>query len=140
MRNLAKQLKLNRAMSSLVGSLMLVGLLGACNTVTVTVDTCPPGSVRNISSINTPPDEPGACNSTPLLTSPTDAYNALNTANNNLPITDHNHTCNVGTRKCKSSPGTCLVGGVYKPCKTYFTPDVPPNGLTGNCNCGCPPA
>lgn len=139
MRILLQRLNLARTGNSLVGGLMLAGLLTACWEVNtyVKVDTCPPGSVRNTSDSS---DEPGACYATPPLTSATDAYNALNTANNNQPITDHTHTCNVGTRKCKSSPGTCLVGGVYKACKTYFTPDTGGGGLTGNCICGCPPS
>lgn len=141
MRNLGKQLKVNRAALSLIGGLMLAGLLGACSSVDVSVNTsCPPSNMR--STISNPPDEPGAgaCTPTPALQSPTDANlynNAKNTATNQ-PITDHIHMCNVGTFMCQSSPGTKLCGGTYKPCKTRYTPDVPPNGLTGNCQCGCP--
>lgn len=123
MRNLAKQLKLNSATWSLVGGLMLVGLLGACSEVHVTVDTC-----ATRTGGGTPP-EPGACTNGPILTAPANAYGA-HIYPTGGPITDHNHTCNVNTRMCASPPGTSGL----KPCWTKFKPS-PIDPLKGDCSC-----
>lgn len=140
MRNLAKQLKLNSATWSLVGGLMLLGLLGACTEVQVTLDTC---ATRTGVGTPLPPDGAGACRAPVLLTGPKDPNvndtNAVNTAKSNQYITDHNHQCKKDQYMCQPSPGTALCGGVNKPCKTFFTPDVSPDGLIGTCVCGsCP--
>jgi hypothetical protein len=140
MRNLRQVFNHKGAAWSLVGGLLLAGLLSGCGSgskfveVQVQVDTCPSGGpMRTLS-------EGGACRPTPQLQDPTNANlynNAKNTATG-LAITDSVHMCNAGTYMCQSSPGTKLCGGTYKPCKTLYTPDAPPNGLTGNCQCGCP--
>lgn len=139
MRDVAKQLRLRKAVLSLASGLLMIGFLGACSSVDVKVDnTCSPGSVRKIID---PPDETGAGACKPK-TVPTnqDAYGFLNTANSNQAITDHVHTCNANTTMCKTAaeggPGNCLVRGQYRACKSYFTPT---SGNAGNCTCGCPP-
>lgn len=139
MRNLPQRLNLARTACSLIGGLLLAGVLTACWEVNtyVKVGTCAPGSVRIISD---PDDGAGACRPTSALQNPTDANlynNAMNTSTG-LAITDHVHMCNANTFMCQSNPGTKLCGGTYKPCKTRYTPTVPPDGLTGNCICGCP--
>lgn len=131
MRNLPQRLNLARTAWSLVGGLLLAGLLTACWEVNtyVKVDTCPPGATRT----PIPPIEGGGCNQGPVLTSATDAYGAY-IANTSppQPITDHTHFCNAGTNKCASSPGTCQ----RKPCVVKFTPDSP-GAMTGACICAC---
>ena len=139
MHNVETGLNRSRTALNLVGGLMLVGFLTGCWEVNtyVKVDTsCPSPSGTRIPIKD---EEAGLCYARAPLTAPLDAYGALNTANNNQPITDHSHFCNVGTQPCKSTPGTCLQGGMYKPCKTYFTPDSG-NPNNGSCSCGCPPA
>jgi len=133
MRSLRQLFKLKKTAWSLIGGLMLIGLLGACTQVQVTVDTCPPGATRT--SITSIPDA-GACTNGPKLLVPADASGAYiaNTTNppQQIPLTDHSYTCNAGTWRCASNPGTC----VFKPCWTKFTPDSP-GAKTGACTCEC---
>lgn len=131
MRNLPQRFNLTRTACSLVGGLLLAGLLTACWEVNtyVKVDTCPPGATR----ISTDPPDAGACTNGPILTAPANANGAY-IANTSPPqqITDDLHSCNIGTRKCALSPGTCQ----RKPCWTKFTPDSP-GAMTGACSCSC---
>ena len=131
-----------RATTTIVGAVIMVGLLEGCTSpfvdVAVKVDTCPPSTGTRVVSSGSPPEGvDGGCRSTLPLTSPTDAFGALNTANNNQPITDHTHLCNTCTWMCQASPGSCYMGGQWKACKTYFTPT---SGNNGNCACNCPPS
>ena len=137
MTSLMLGLESKRTTTLLIGCLM-AALLGGCKFVEVfvQVDTCPTSTGTRVVTAGGPPADEGGCQSM-QLTSAVDAYGALNTANNNQPITDHNHLCNAGTWKCKSSPGSCLMGGLWKPCKTYFSPT---SGNNGNCACNCPPS
>jgi hypothetical protein len=138
MTSLMLEFNNKRPMTLLIGGCFLAVCLGGCKfvEVQVQVDTCPTSMGSRVVSGGGPPNEEGGCQ-TMLLTAAADAYGALNTANNNQPITDHNHLCNANTWKCKSSPGSCYMGGLWKPCKTYFTPT---SGNNGNCACNCPPS
>jgi hypothetical protein len=136
MGNLPQRFNLARTACSLVGGLLLAGLLTACWEVNtyVKVDTCPPGATR------TPiPQEGGGggCILGPVLTAPVDAngaYIAGTSPPQQIPMTDHSYTCNAdGTsRRCALSPGSCA----FKPCWTKFTPDTP-GAKTGACACIC---
>jgi hypothetical protein len=118
---------------SLVGGLLLLGLLGGCEpfvNVVVQVDnTCQAGGTGSGMGRKIP--DAGTCTLGPVLTAPADAYGAHIYPTGGI-ITDHTHTCNAGTRKCASSPGTCN----FKSCWTRFHPDTP-GALTGACTCDC---
>ena len=139
MRNLRRLFKLKHTAWSLIGGLMLAGLLGGCQTpfidIKVQVDnmagTCPSGGTTRVVDSSIPLD--GGCTLGPILTAPADAYGAHIHPTGGI-ITDHNHTCTVGngSRKCASSPGTCN----FKACWTRFVPDSP-GALTGKCSCDC---
>ena len=141
MRNSHQLFKLKGTAWSLVGGLLLAGLLVGCNTplidVSVQVDTtCSSGNTPS-GGPRTPLQQlpkPGACQ-TKQLTTRTDANEYSN--NNawdlvtNKRITDHTHFCNTNTTKCQSSPGSKVCSGFDKPCMTKWT--------NGSCICGCPP-
>ena len=145
MRTLGQLFELKETAGNLLGSLLLVGLLGGCGLPFIDIDVqvvntagaCPSGGMKGV-----PPELPpgGGCNTT-TVSSPTDAnlYNNAKNVATGLAITDHNHMCKAGSVVCQSSPGSkyCPFPTV-KACKTLFTPDVPPNGLVGTCQCGCP--
>jgi hypothetical protein len=141
MRTLLQLLDFNGTVWNLGVSLLLAGLLGGCSepfvNVIVQVDTCQAGGMGKQFG---EPSPPGACQPTAVLTVPTDPnlFNAgyFNTATRTI-LDDHDHRCNTGgTNKiCKSSPGSTMCGGVFKTCKTRFTPT---SGNNGTCTCGCP--
>lgn len=112
----------------LVGCLLIVGLLGACSQVYVTVDSCP-----STTRVQGPLDPPGTCRTPIQLLPASDAFNFWNTETM-AKITDHNHKC--GGWKCQATPGTCPDG--VTPCKTWFKPDST-GSLTGSCYCQCAP-
>ena len=140
MRNFRRLFKLKQTAWSLIGGLMLAGLLGGCQTpfidIKVQVDTCPPGGAGR--SIPIDPPIVGACTPTPPLTDLTDPNlnnnGYFNTATKTT-LFDHIHRCNASTWMCQSNPGSTFCGGINKVCKTRFTPT---SGNNGNCLCGCP--
>lgn len=127
-------------------TLLLAGLIGGCTPlidikveIDNTVSTCPSGGRGGGGGQELPPG--GTCTAS-TLSSSTDAnlYNNAKNVSTGQPITDHIHMCNTGSGMCGSNPGSkyCPTYPTVKACKTLFTPDVPPNGLTGTCQCGCP--
>jgi hypothetical protein len=131
MGTLRKLFKPKGSAVSLMAGLMLVGLLGACNTVTVIVDSCPPGNMR--STIGDPFDGPGGCNPgvphTGLIPSGTICKNTGGT----IITCPAGATCISGSTKCPSPPGTCP--GTRKSCKTNWTESTP-GSTSGTCLCG----
>lgn len=129
MRNLAKQLKLNSATWSLVGGLMLVGLLGACTEVQVTVDTC---ATRTGGGTPLPPIEPGGCAAGVPYTGTIPSGTICKNTSGTIITCPANATCSSGSMKCPSLPGTCAN---RTPCKTTWTEST--HGSTsGTCVCG----
>ena len=129
MGTLRKLFKPKGSAWSLVSGLLLVGLLGACNTVTVTVDTCPPGNVR--STIGDLPDGAGACNVVNPYTGaipPPPATICKNISGVTIPCPG-NATCSSGS-KCGDPPGTYN----RKTCKTVWT-ESSAGSASGSCLC-----
>lgn len=131
--------------SSLLVGIMILGLIGGCTplididiVVDNTAGNCPSGGRGGGGGPQLPPG--GACTTT-NLSSAADAnrYNNAKNVATGHAITDHSHMCKAGTVMCASSPGSMACPyPTYKPCKTLYMPDVPPNGLVGTCQCGCP--
>lgn len=130
MRNLPQRLNLARTACSLIGGLLLAGLLTACWEVNtyVKVDTCPPGSVR---IINDGDPGAGACSVMNPYTGPLlpQNYKVCKDFNNvTIPCTG-NENC-TGPNRCNNSPGN----ENRKICKTVWKQSAA-GSMDGTCNC-----
>jgi len=127
MRNLPRRFNPARTACSLVGGLLLTGLLTACWAVNtyVQVDTCPQGSVRVIEG------GAGACSvinpySGPLLPQ---NYKVCKDINNLTISCTGNEICTSGNR-CNDSPGN----ENRKVCKTVWKQSAA-GSMDGACIC-----
>ena len=130
MRNLRQLFQLKGTTWSLVGGVLLAGLLGGCTTplidVKVSVDnTCPTGG----SGMRVPIDniEAGACITPFISWSGQSAVGFWDSSTSlQIPI-GSTLTCASGV-KCRTTPGNCGIG---KPCKSWYRPS------NGQCLCDC---
>jgi hypothetical protein len=137
MRNLRQLFQLKRRAWSLVGGVLLAGLLGGCQTPFIDIkievaNTCSPGSTR--SSI---PDDggAGAC-----ILNPANPYNGpliptnhkvCKDFNNNTVACTGNEMCTGATsRVCNSSPGS----ENRKTCKSVWKQSAA-GSINGTCTC-----
>jgi len=129
MGTLRQLFKLRRTAWSLVGGLLLVGLLGGCSTpfididVSVQVDTCPSGA----GGPRQPLPEPGACTNGGTGSIPPPPATICKNASGAPMNCPTGATCTSGY-KCGSPPGT----ENRKTCKTIWTQI---SGTSGSCIC-----
>jgi hypothetical protein len=129
MRVWPKRFNLARSIYSLVGGLLLTGLLTACwevNTYVQVENTCSPGSPRVI-----PSPEPGACSvinpyTGPLLPA---NYKVCKDVTGATITCTGNENCTSGNR-CNDAPGSQN----RKVCKTVWTQSAA-GSMNGACNC-----
>ena len=137
MRNLRQIFKSNRTSWSLVGGLLLAGLLGGCSTpfidISVQVDSCPSGSTTGDTRIPILPRGAGTCFAGVPHTGQIPSGTMCKNTTGQIINCPANAQCSSGSKKCPNPPGTC--GRTATPCRTTWTQSTS-GSTSGTCICG----